>query len=176
MFAYCGNNPVNMVDSDGKDPTPIWALNIVQGKGTPSDFAEALNVYNSGAMGAWVGHEKLVQNAVNIALSAANTAEGPVYESPKKEKKYDGGVSTTSTKKYYNSKYSASNYIDKELGGGVYDPIADFVIGNVVIGPALGSGFGALIGGCGALSSSANNMYKKGLKNQYMISTPRQYV
>ena len=41
MFAYCKNDPVNMADSSGNNPVPAWALHIISGTATKSEYAEA---------------------------------------------------------------------------------------------------------------------------------------
>ena len=64
MFAYCMNNPVNMVDYTGCDPVPVWALNIVNGTATDTDYLMAL----SADPNAWAGSAgNIVRKAVAIA-------------------------------------------------------------------------------------------------------------
>ena len=64
MFAYCKNDPVNMADSSGNDPVPAWALHIISGTATKSEYAEALSVN----LNAWSGSAGYrVRHAIDIA-------------------------------------------------------------------------------------------------------------
>ena len=64
MFAYCMNNPINLVDYTGCDPVPSWASNIVNGTATEADYIKALSVDPS----AWAGSAgNIVRKAVAIA-------------------------------------------------------------------------------------------------------------
>ena len=64
MFAYCNNDSVNMADSSGKDPVPAWALHIISGTATESEYAEALSV-NPNAWSGSAGYR--VRHAIDIA-------------------------------------------------------------------------------------------------------------
>ena len=64
MFAYCENNPVNMVDPNGCDPIPSWAKRIIDGNATEADYKKALSVNPEG----WGGHARYyVDKAVGLA-------------------------------------------------------------------------------------------------------------
>ena len=64
MFAYCENNPVNMVDPNGCDPIPSWAKRIIDGNATEADYKKALSVNSEG----WGGHARYyVDKAVGLA-------------------------------------------------------------------------------------------------------------
>ena len=64
MFAYCLNNPINMIDWDGCDPIPVWATNIINGTASEVDYAKALSVNAS----AWSGFARYtVDSAIAIA-------------------------------------------------------------------------------------------------------------
>ena len=63
-MAYCFNNAVNLIDLNGKDPVPVWALNIVDGTASRADYQQAL----SANPGAWAGSARtVVDKAVGIA-------------------------------------------------------------------------------------------------------------
>ena len=64
MFAYCKNDSVNMADSSGNDPVPAWALHIISGTATESEYAEALSV-NPNAWHGSAGYR--VRHAIDIA-------------------------------------------------------------------------------------------------------------
>lgn len=64
MFAYCKNDPVNMADSSGNDPVPAWALHIISGTATESEYAKALSV-NPNAWHGSAGYR--VRHAIDIA-------------------------------------------------------------------------------------------------------------
>ena len=64
MFAYCKNDPVNMADLSGNDPVPAWALHIISGTATESEYAEALSV-NPNAWHGSAGYR--VRHAIDIA-------------------------------------------------------------------------------------------------------------
>ena len=93
MFAYCGNNPVNMTDRNGSDPTPAWAIRINSGTATPADYQKALSVNPN----SWAGFASI---AVNKAISAAkenrNSAIGAEHHkkgttNPANRKKHEQG-------------------------------------------------------------------------------------
>ena len=64
MFAYCGNNPVNLFDEYGQDPVPVWAKNILYGTPTERDYAQAL----AADINAWAGSARYtVEKAKAIA-------------------------------------------------------------------------------------------------------------
>ena len=93
MFAYCGNNPVNMTDRNGSDPTPAWAIRINSGTATPADYQKALSVNPN----SWAGFASI---AVNKAISAAkenrNSAIGAEHHkkgttNPTNRKKHEQG-------------------------------------------------------------------------------------
>jgi len=64
MFTYCENTPANMFDPSGCDPTPQWAVRIVNGNGSYADYVTALSVNPA----AWMGSARSVVNrAVEIA-------------------------------------------------------------------------------------------------------------
>ena len=72
MYAYCLNNPINMVDADGCDPVPMWAININSGKATQSDYDQALTADAR----SWVGSARnSVDRAINTARKKAVEAE-----------------------------------------------------------------------------------------------------
>ncbi len=64
MYAYCLNDPVNLIDSNGDDPTPGWAQRINNGTATHEDYLEALNADPS----AWAG---LARSNVDRAIKTA---------------------------------------------------------------------------------------------------------
>ncbi|MBQ3519336.1 MAG: DNRLRE domain-containing protein [Clostridia bacterium] len=64
MYAYCLNDPVNLIDSNGDDPTPGWAQRINNGTATYEDYLEALNADPS----AWAG---LARSNVDRAIKTA---------------------------------------------------------------------------------------------------------
>jgi len=74
LFAYCYNNPVNMVDYDGNDPVSQWAWRLNTGDETYSDVLYAFYVYNNNLQGAWVGTAAAyIKEAINIALKSKAT-------------------------------------------------------------------------------------------------------
>jgi len=86
MFAYCLNNPVNMIDIDGRDPIPQWATRIINGEGTEEDYETALSVNAD----AWVGYaRRTVDMAIEIAKSRASQMTNSCFGSPKQFSLYD---------------------------------------------------------------------------------------
>jgi len=72
MFAYCLNNPVNMIDIDGRDPTPQWATRIINGEGTEEDYMIAFIIDPS----HWVGFARTcIDKAIEIAYEKYNEYE-----------------------------------------------------------------------------------------------------
>ena len=71
MFGYCQNNPGNMVDEEGTDPTPSWAKRINNGTATEKDYNKALLADVS----AWIG---LAGIAVRRAINSARVYEGHI--------------------------------------------------------------------------------------------------
>ncbi len=64
MFAYCGNNPINMLDVWGMDPVPIWAIRINDGTATIADYEKAFYANAS----QWSGGARYtVDEAISIA-------------------------------------------------------------------------------------------------------------
>ena len=64
MFAYCLNKPVNMIDQDGFDPVPIWAIRINEGTASAQDYGKALSVDPN----AWIGNaRRQIDKAISIA-------------------------------------------------------------------------------------------------------------
>ena len=92
MFAYCKNDSVNMADSSGNDPVPAWALHIISGTATESEYAEALSV-NPNAWSGSAGYR--VRHAIDIArkrqqnllLSAEHHKRGTTNKANKNMKK-----------------------------------------------------------------------------------------
>ena len=76
MFAYCLNNPVNISDPYGNDPVPKWALNIINGTATESEYVKALSV-NPNAWNGSAGYR--VRYAIELAtqhFANKNSASG----------------------------------------------------------------------------------------------------
>ncbi|MPN03844.1 hypothetical protein SDC9_151078 [bioreactor metagenome] len=92
IYAYCLNNPVNMADDDGNDPTPTWARNILYGNASAADYAKALSVNPN----AWAGSAR---STVDRAISIAKASKPMV---PKKKTSVSlGPVSYSNNQKSY---------------------------------------------------------------------------
>ena len=94
MFAYCGNNPVNMLDENGYDPVPIWAKNIIKGNATLIDYAQALSANPN----AWAGAARYqVDLAIEIAqrheifMMAYNEHQKRGTTNPSNRNKHENG-------------------------------------------------------------------------------------
>jgi len=70
MFAYCYNDPVNMVDINGCDPVPTWAIRINNGTATWEDYEKALTAN----AGAWAGSARYKVDAA-IAMAKGRTVD-----------------------------------------------------------------------------------------------------
>ena len=82
MFAYCKNDPVNMADSSGNDPVPAWALHIISGTATESEYAEALSV-NPNAWSGSAGYR--VRHAIELAKQHFSNKNNELGRSKNKE-------------------------------------------------------------------------------------------
>ncbi len=82
MFAYCKNDPVNMADSSGNDPVPAWALHIISGTATESEYAEALSV-NPNAWHGSAGYR--VRHAIELAKQHFSNKNNEFGRSKNKE-------------------------------------------------------------------------------------------
>ena len=64
MFAYCLEDPVNLVDEVGCDPVPMWAQRVLGGTASVVDYMTALSVDPN----AWAGSARYkVNRAIGIA-------------------------------------------------------------------------------------------------------------
>lgn len=94
-----------------------------------------------------------------------------VHKTTPKKTDRGGGVTTTKTTLYFDNKSSASKFIEKRFDGEDYGPLVNYVVDTTMgltlgmAGP-LGVGLTILIGGCNALSNTANNNYKTSLGKQ----------
>ena len=82
MFAYCKNDSVNMADSSGNDPVPAWALHIISGTATESEYAEALSV-NPNAWSGSAGYR--VRHAIELAKQHFSNKNNEFGRSKNKE-------------------------------------------------------------------------------------------
>ena len=83
MYAYCNNDPVNMVDSEGCDPVPVWAKHIIAGNATESEYKTAL----SSNANAWAGSARFyVDKAIAIAKDRQNQQNNTLLYSEHKKK------------------------------------------------------------------------------------------
>ena len=82
MFAYCKNDPVNMADSSGNDPVPAWALHIISGSATESEYAKALSV-NPNAWSGSAGYR--VRHAIELAKQHFSNKNNEFGRSKNKE-------------------------------------------------------------------------------------------
>ena len=144
LFAYCENNPVNMVDYDGNDPTPAWAVRINTGKGTTEDFAIAMAVYNSGTAGEWAGSAAApVRNAIDKARASYMPNGGSLHGGYLDHNQY---LTTTVNSIQYITPDDAKSLYVKELESGRLNNIdgllagagiLDFAVGTKLTGGAL---------------------------------------
>lgn len=89
LYTYCENNPVNMVDSDGYDPVPIWATNIINGTASELDYISAM----SADPNAWEGSARYtVEKAIDIAYESSESvsviAKDKPNFTPRKDKRH----------------------------------------------------------------------------------------
>ena len=64
MYAYCLDDPVNLVDNTGCDPVPMWAQRILNGTASTVDYMNALSVDPN----SWAGSARYkVDRAIRLA-------------------------------------------------------------------------------------------------------------
>lgn len=144
MFAYCENNPVNMVDPNGCDPIPSWAKRIVNGNATEADYKKALSVNPEG----WGGHAR---NYVDLAISIAreeypiimaaehhkrgttNKSNEEKHQNGQARKQRDNGGEKGDARRKPNPNKRKSNYFinDLDIGERIF-------YGTVAVGATIG--------------------------------------
>ena len=151
MFAYCKNDPVNMADSSGNDPVPAWALHIISGTATKSEYAEALSVN----LNAWSGSAGYrVRHAIDIArkrqqnllLSAEHHKRGTTNKANKqkhekgqtrKQKDKNGEKGDARRKPNPNKRRTINIEIDGDLLSTAFKVTAFTVTTTILVGAIL---------------------------------------
>ena len=159
MFAYCNNNPVNMLDPNGCDPVSMWAQRILNGTASEADYQKALSVN----VDAWAGFAKYyIVEAVNIAKRRDNAQKTPkvINSAIEVEVAMNQQMATPKLKKIVGAA-DVTPYVGIaiDVGAGIitnesssvgkiaWDAAVDtaFGVGNAVIGAGIGAVIGSAV-------------------------------
>ena len=151
MFAYCKNDPVNMADSSGNDPVPAWALHIISGTATESEYAEALSVNPNawhGSAGYRVRHaidiarkrqQNLLESAEHHKRGTTNKANKQKHEKgqTRKQKDKNGEKGDARRKPNPNKRRTINIEIDGDLLSTAFEVTAITVTTTILVGVIL---------------------------------------
>ena len=151
MFAYCKNDSVNMADSSGNDPVPAWALHIISGTATESEYSEALSVNPnawSGSAGYRVRHaidiarkrqQNLLESAEHHKRGTTNKANKQKHEKgqTRKQKDKNGEKGDARRKPNPNKRRTINIEIDGDLLSTAFEVTAITVTTTILVGVIL---------------------------------------
>ena len=151
MFAYCKNDSVNMADSSGNDPVPAWALHIISGTATESEYAEALSVNPNawhGSAGYRVRHaidiarkrqHNLLESAEHHKRGTTNKANKQKHEKgqTRKQKDKNGEKGDARRKPNPNKRRTINIEIDGDLLSTAFEVTAITVTTTILVGVIL---------------------------------------
>ena len=151
MFAYCKNDPVNMADSSGNDPVPAWALHIISGTATESEYAKALSVNPNawhGSAGYRVRHaidiarkrqQNLLESAEHHKRGTTNKANKQKHEKgqTRKQKDKNGEKGDARRKPNPNKRRTINIEIDGDLLSTAFEVTAITVTTTILVGVIL---------------------------------------